>query len=87
MDRFVIKSGVVKANPVTDSPSKKWKFDDKEYDKNKCVHRFQSAWQEQFGWVEYSDIDLDKENGGKMFCSVCKEFPDINSLIHGYLSL
>ena len=65
-------------NSELESSSKRAKFKDKEYDKNCCVREFIPSWKLQFPWVVYDTDVCDKENSkGIMYCSTCREFPEI----------
>ena len=91
MDKFLIRGGSAASQAVkrpgssledSESQKKKPKFDNRKYDQTQRVRNFQEKWKLQFPWIIYDTDVSDKENSeGIMYCSTCREYPDI-AVIH-----
>ena len=72
-------------NSELENSSKRAKFSDKEYDKNCRVREFIPSWKLQFPGVVYDTDVCEKENSKRiMYCSTCREFPEIADFLFGY---
>lgn len=89
MDRYLVRSKEHSQSVISNekkrcnedsaeinSTPKCQKFCDKEYDKNKRVRRFQTAWWITCPWVDHIP-DADDSKPGVMFCATCRAFPQI----------